>query len=184
VGEPGTAAHAFWRGAGRRASLPIPKLLAGETRRARLSSARAGLVTPHISRHPRCPRPTDTGQPATRAAARAPRRGTASRPPAHSRGRQRRRLHCGSSRASERRHRPPPPAPFQPRTPALPARRRAAFHPPRRGRRARLTARHHLRRLRPPQPWPARPGALRVLRGSRARSQVRGGGGGTDGPTD
>lgn len=84
------------------------------------------------------------------------------RPPAHSRGRQRRRLHCGSSRASERRHRPPPPAPapFQPRTPALPA-RRAAFHPPQRGRRARLTARHHLRR-RTPRPWPARPGALRL----------------------
>ena len=38
-------------------------------------------------------------------------RSAPARPPAHSRGRQRRRLHCGSSRASERRHRPPPPAP-------------------------------------------------------------------------
>ncbi|KAM5231176.1 uncharacterized protein RBU33_029029 [Hipposideros larvatus] len=60
----------------------------------------------------------------------------ARRPPlTRSPGRQRRRLHCGSSRASERKHRPPPPAPFQPRTPALPA-RRAAFHPPQRGRRS------------------------------------------------
>lgn len=87
------------------------------------------------------------------------------RAPAHSRGRQRRRLHCGSSRASERRHRPPPPAPYQPRTPALSA-RPAVFHPPRGGA-ALLTARHHLRR-RPPRPWPVGPARSCAWRGSRA----------------
>lgn len=87
------------------------------------------------------------------------------RAPAHSRGRQWRRLHCGSSRASERRQRPPPPAPYQPRTPALSA-RPAPFHPPRGGA-ALLTARHHLRR-RPPRPWPVGPARSCAWRGSRA----------------
>lgn len=80
-------------------------------------------------------------------------------------GRQWRRLHCGSSRASERRQRPPPPAPYQPRTPALSA-RPAPFHPPRGGA-ALLTARHHLRR-RPPRPWPVGPARSCAWRGSRA----------------
>lgn len=73
-------------------------------------------------------------------------------------GRQRRRLHCGSSRASERRHRPPPPAPFQPRTPA-PSARPAAFHPPRGG-----AALPH----RAPPPAAAAPAAM--ARRPRARS--------------
>lgn len=54
------------------------------------------------------------------------------------------------------------PAPFQPLTPAPPA-RRAAFHPPR-GRRAPLTARPPRR---PPRPWPGR--ALRQPARPRAR---------------
>lgn len=129
----------------------------------------AGAAPRHAPRLPIARRPPRSRR-VLRSAARPPQPHSPSaarpgRPLAHSRGRQRRRLHCGSSRASERRQRPPPPAPFQPRTPARSA-RPAAFHPPRGGA-ALLTARHHLRR-RPPRPWPVGPARSCAWRGSRA----------------
>lgn len=100
-------------------------------------------------------------------AARPGRYGPARCPSAHSRGRPRRRLHGGSSRASALR-RPPPPAPFQLRTPAPPA-RRAASHPP--GRQP--TAAPHPRLHRHPlQKRPRLPAQL-CSRTSRALSACR-----------
>lgn len=125
-------------------------------------------VTPRVSHRPPPPaiaRGVSSAAPRALRSRTALRRAARPGAPAHSRGRQRRRLHCGSSRASERRHRPPPPAPFQPRTPALSA-RPVAFHQPRGGA-ALLTARHHLRR-RPPRPWPVGPARSCAWRDSRA----------------
>lgn len=121
--------------------------------------------TAHL-RRPRASSAAGTG----RASPAAPPPQPALPPPAHSRGRQRRRLHCGSSRASERRHRSPPPAPFQPRTPALPA-RRTACHPPRAG--AALASRRATTCGGGPRGHPLGR-SLRALRGSLAG--VRGGG--------